>query len=315
MSDPHAPHQGQSTKIISMSEVYVLSYAAAVARGFPPAACDEIAGRVLWLECRGLPGVIALTREFLNNNETAIDERGLQCPIVFGSFVADKFDELVATEPSQPNVTDGPTNGVLVLPKVAEYAEKIGKPIRVSWLMSNPPEIAAQTVVDTGTVASFGDPEALLFNTGMGFALHGEALKDGQGPDLAACEVPRQVFEPLLGFIGPERAGAAIKVHAILSADKQTHALLHTMNEADRSILAVAHQFESDQPIPLTAAPGSDNDRLWSALTRYGWTEPSNGDVCDEPAQATARHDLTNAGRFAMPLLLHALGRFPPTAH
>lgn len=293
----------------------MLSYAAAIARGFPPAVCDEIAARVLWLEQRGLPGVIALAREFLNNHETGIDERGLQCPIVFGSFVADKFDELVANDPSQPNVTDGPTNGVLVLPKVAEHAAHIGRSIRVSWLMSDPPEIKAQTVIDADTVASYGDPEALLFNSGMGFALHGEELTDGQGPAIAACELPRQVFEPLLGFIGPERAGAAIKVHAILSADRQTHALLHAMSEADRSILATAHSQKPEDKIAFMTSPDSDNDRLWGALAGYGWTEPSSGDLPDELKEATSQHQLTDSGRAAMPLLLHALGHFPPTAH
>lgn len=300
--------------MISMPEVYVFSYAAALSRGFPEPACDEIASRVVWLESRGLPGLIALTREFLNNHKTDLAERGMQCPIIAGATLHEQFDDLVSKEPGKPNVIHGPTNGVLLLPAVARFAEKIGQPVRVSWLMSEPPEIMAQTVVGAGKVASYGEPEALLFNTGVGFALHGEDMEDGQGPDLAFSEIPRQVFDPLLGFIGRERAEVAIKVHSILSSDAETLKLLHMMSDGDRSILASAPQVEPGTPVALTTSPGSSNDKLWARLGQYGWTEPTHDDTMSEELRAlTSLHLLTQAGRAAMPLLVYALDRLRPT--
>lgn len=300
---------------LTMTEVYTLAYAASVARGYPEPIADEVAFRVLWLEQRGLPGLIALTREFLNNHETDFRERGMQCPIIAGTMLSDHFDELVARESERPNVIQGPANGVLILPKVAEYAERIGEPVRVSWIMGEPPQIVGQSVVDANKVETFGDFNAVILNTGVGFARHGEPLVGGQGPTATQTELPDTVFEPLLGFIGKEGAQTALQVHGILSSDPEALALLHALSAADRSILASPQQLQDDAKITLATSPGSDNEKLWQRFGEYGWTAKAPDDLHEKIRNVVVHYILTDEGRQAMPMLLHALDRFPPTRH
>lgn len=300
---------------LQMTEVYTLAYAASVARGYPEPIADEIAFRVLWLEQRRLPGLIALTREFLNNHETDFRELGMQCPIIAGTMLSDHFDELVAREPERPNVIEGPANGVLILPKVAEYAERIGEPVRVSWIMGEPPQIVGQSVVDADKVETFGDFNAVILNTGVGFARHGEPLVGGQGPSATQTELPDTVFEPLLGFMGKERAQTALQVHGILSSDPEALALLHALSAADRSILASPQQLKDDAKITLATSPGSDNEKLWQRFGEYGWTRKAPDDLHEKIRNVVVHYILLDEGRLAMPMLLHALDRFPPTRH
>lgn len=300
---------------LTMTEVYTLAYAASVARGYPEPIADEVAFRVLWLEQRGLPGLIALTREFLNNHETDFRERGMQCPIIAGTMLSDHFDELVARESERPNVIQGPANGVLILPKVAEYAERIEEPVRVSWIMGEPPQIVGQSVVDANKVETFGDFNAVILNTGVGFARHGEPLVGGQGPSATQTELPDTVFEPLLGFIGKERVQTALQVHGILSSDPEALALLHALSAADGSILASPQQLKDDAKITLATSPGSDNEKLWQRFGEYGWTANAPDDLHEKIRNVVVHYVLTDEGRQAMPMLLHALDRFPPTRH
>ncbi len=310
-----SPAQPVEAAKLSLTQVYTLAYAATLSRGYPGPIPDEIAGRVLWLEQRGLPGLIALAREFLNNHDTDFRERGMQCPIIAGALLPDHFDELVSREPSRPNVIEGPTNGVLLLPVVAQYAKKIGEPVRVSWIMGEPAEIVGQSIVDADSVASFGDINALILNSGVGFARHDEPLIDGRVAEACEAQLPKEVFEPLLGFIGKQRLETALKVEAVLASDSETLDLLRAMTAADRSMLAAPNQLESDDTVNLVTTHDSSNDKLWTRFKSYGWTTPAAEDPPEELAKITVHHALTGEGRQAMPMLLHALDRFPPMRH
>ncbi|MCH9806206.1 MAG: DUF3726 domain-containing protein [Alphaproteobacteria bacterium] len=312
---PKGPDQPDAGAKLSMTEIYTLAYVASIVRGYPEPIPDEIAWRVLWLEQRGLPGLVALTREFLNNHDTDFRERGMQCPIIAGAMLGDHFDELVSKDPDRPNVIEGPANGVLILAKVADYARQTGEPVRVSWIMGEPPQIAGQCVVDAEKVATFGDVNALILNTGVGFARHDEPLKEGSGPQASEAEIPRQVFEPLLGYIGKQRLQTALKVNGIFKSDPQALELLRAMSAGDRSILASSPQLEDDKAIVLTTSKGSSNDQLWQRFTAYNWTAPHDDELPEELAKITSQYLLTDDGREVMPMLLHALDRFPPTKH
>jgi hypothetical protein len=297
-----------------MFEVYCLSYAAAEKRGWNDGAiADAIAYRVLWLEQRGLPGMIALTREFLSNLATAPRERGLQCPIIRGALLIDQFDELVAPDPSTTRAISGPSNGILILPNVAQYAERIGAAVRVSWLIGEPPEIRAQTVVDGTSVFSVGDPSAVLLNTGVGFARHGLPIENGSSADRFETEIPEQYFGPLISFIGGERIGETHKIVAIMKKDGVTLRHLQMMSPGDRSVLEAASRYGSTDKVVMTTSPGSNNETLWDRLGSYGWTERYVDPGLQNMPLPLSQFVLTNSGRAIAPMLLGALSRFPPT--
>lgn len=307
----------QSTSL-EMTEVYALSYAAALQRGYPGAVADAIAGRVLWLERRGLPGVIALTREFVANKDTTPVERGTNCPFIAGTLLMDQFDLFVGRDIDRQLAIAGPTNGVLILPKVAEYAARIGETVRVSWLKGEPPEVIGETIVGAdGAVVFIGDVCAALFNSGVAFVRDGSpgpasTVQTGAVPRVSNASVPDEVIAPLISFIGRDRLEAALKVHTLLSEDAATLALLHMLTDADRSLIRAPGDGMAGEHVVLTTTPGSTNDKLWTRFASYGWTAPFR------PKGATgalAQHSVSDEGRALLPMVLSALDRFPPTKH
>jgi hypothetical protein len=179
-AQPAPTPAAQGPAQLPMAEVSRLSIAASRRRGFPEDALEEVAWRVVWLERRGLPGLRAMIREYAANRGTPLQSRvGSQgadgifrwgCPLIAGTLLLDQFDELMALDPRGAKAISGPDNGVLLLPKVAQYAGPRGLLIRVSWVIDG--QIRAQSFVDGYRVATLGDPEALLENTQVGFAPH-----------------------------------------------------------------------------------------------------------------------------------------------
>ena len=312
---------GQTTAL-AMTEVYALSYSAALQRGYPGAVADAIAGRVLWLEKRGLPGVIALTREFINNKDTTPVERGTNCPFIAGTLLMDQFDLFVACDAGRQLAIAGPTNGLLILPKVADYAAQIGAPIRVSWLKGEPPEVTGEAIVGpNGAVLNHGNVSAALFNTGVAFVRDGASVP-AAAPPRTSASVADDMITALISFIGRDRLDAAIKVHKLVNDDAATVALLHILNDDGRSKIHAVRDGKADEPAVLTAAPGSSNDRLWARFVAYGWTTPlKDSQIKHSPiTHSDARgngmaYRVTDEGRAILPMVLTALDRFPPTKH
>lgn len=312
--DDGAP-TGDAPIRLSLMEVYLLAYAAAVARGLPDRIPDAVGQRVLWLEARGLPGTIALAREFLNNRSTDPRDRGRDCPLIAGAMMIDQFPALVSDDPSRPHAIDGPSNGVLILPLVAHYSATIGEPVRVSWLMGDPPEIKAQTVVDGDRVITVGELPALLFNTGVAFARHGEPLEEGLGASVQEAVVPNDVFEPYLSFIGRPRIDMLFQVRHALTEVPEIVEGLRSLSAGDRSTLETAATLSNDSPVSLITTQGSGNDVLWSRICDFGWLTRSESEGAGPQGSIVRTYVMTDLGRAALPMLLHAFDRFKPAAH
>ncbi|MCU0827190.1 MAG: hypothetical protein MUE52_07235 [Tabrizicola sp.] len=148
-------------------------YGAALARGWPAGeVAKEIAWRALWLEERRLPGLGVLVNDFVRHRNDDIRARGQRCPIIRGAYVADQAETLVTKVPERPHVIEGPDAAILLLPKVAKQAAKIGQVIRVSWVQGD--RIKAQSfVAPDGQLGHGGALADVLSAPATGFALHG----------------------------------------------------------------------------------------------------------------------------------------------
>jgi hypothetical protein len=300
---------------ISIPEVYALTYVAAQVRGFPDASPDAVAGRVLWLERRGLPGMLGMMQEFLVHKDTPLLERGNQCPFIAGTVLLDQFDKLVSPNPMRPTVIAGPTNGLLLLPKVAEYAARIGKTIMVSWYVGEPRQDIGQSLVDAENAAFRGDRNAALQSTATGFALFPGPIPVAVSALVEEMEMPTRAYELLAWFVGAQKMLIAESVARAIKDDTETVRLMRLSTAGDRSILLSTPNVKMDDQIILTTSPGSNNDELWTRFVEYGWTTPYAGAQPEALRGLLAQHIVTEAGRTALPMLVLALERFPLTKH
>lgn len=222
-----------------------------------------------------------------------------------------EFEKLVSKEPGHPRLVKGATNGALILPKVAQYAERISHPVCVTWVTVEPFKILGETVVDGARIAHRGEPRAMLENTGVGLSLHGEALDVATQTISETTNVPMDIFEAFISFIGRERIMQPIKVHSLIEDDRETLDLLRMMSAGDRSVLeAASHRSQGDEVV-MTTSPDSNNEKIWSRFIKYGWTAPHKFE--DAPAEIRnllSQYKLTAEGREAVPMLLFALHRF-----
>jgi hypothetical protein len=319
---PHSSSQSATANVttISMIEAYGLAHCASLTRGLPVAGSESIAWRVLWLEQRGLPGVFALTREYLTHGAEPFGGRQMACPIIFGARIALGEVDVFPRDAQQQAVIPGITNALLVLPCVAKSADRLGEPLVVNWRAGEPVTTVAATAVTLDRAETRGNLSALLDNTELGFARLGEPLP-GHPPALATtCEVPTVVFDSLTTYIGPERLATVAAIHQLMTNDPETLDMLRACSAADLSVLEgaaqVATENKGNDTILLTTSPGSPNDRLWSALQRYGWTTLyAADDLPPELRGLMVQHVLRPAGCAAVPLLIYTLAQFQPTRH
>jgi hypothetical protein len=300
---------------LTMPEVYALSYVAAQARGFPDAAPDGVAGRVLWLERRGLQGVLGMMQEFLLHKDTPILQRGNQCPFIAGTLLLDQFDKLVSPDPMRPTVIAGPTNGLLLLPKVAEYAARIGRTIMVSWYSGEPRQSIGQSLVDAENTVFRGDINAALQSTATGFALFPGSMPVAASPLVEEMEMPTRAYELLAWFVGPDKMLAAKAVAKAIENEDKIIGLLRLATDGDRSVLLASHRMKADDQIILTTSAGSNNEDLWHRFVDYGWTRPHTSDQPEALKGLLSQYVATEEGRLALPLLALAVNRFPLLKH
>lgn len=113
---------------LTMSQVYWLALAAFKARSFPDVSLVAEAHRIVWLEQRGLPGLMALAVEFtkLHNGKpwtsrtpiiTSDNQMKFDCPFITGAALQDYLPELVSENPEDVRGINGPTNPFLLLPR------------------------------------------------------------------------------------------------------------------------------------------------------------------------------------------------------
>ncbi|MEM8839924.1 MAG: hypothetical protein AAGE89_17685, partial [Pseudomonadota bacterium] len=133
---------------LAISQVFHLAKAAFIARGFPDNGIELIANQIAWLEARRLPALTCLTAEFTYHNTGVWNQRQprpdsnnqmvFDCPFISGIILEDYFDQLVHPDPDEVKGIMGPTNPLLVVPRVARYAQKIGAPIHVYFKGGEP---------------------------------------------------------------------------------------------------------------------------------------------------------------------------------
>jgi hypothetical protein len=310
--------QEPPTVPMSMLQVFLLAYGAALARGWPEGAvASEIAWRALWLEERRLPGLGVLVNDFVRHRQEDIKARGQRCPIIRGAFFDNQAETLVSKTPERPHVIEGPDAAILLLPKVAQHAAQIGQVIRVSWVAGD--RIQAQSfVAPDGQLGHGGALADVLSATATGFALHGGPYPFDRAEPARQTQIPEPVLDGIMGFIGPERMGCVSKVTALMQNDPVTVGLLHGQTAGERSnfVLLANAKAQGLEALPtFLVAKDSTNDRICGAMASYGWFQEDSAAVPAGTAAQLRAHRPTEAACQAMPMILAALDRFPPVRH
>lgn len=174
---------------LNMRQVYELSIAAFRARAFPDSGLEVMAERIVWMEERGLPALLAMTAEFTKlARGTVWNERFpkpvdgqlvFDCPFVAGTALSDKMDQLVTDDHSDIKGIMGPTNPFLFLPRIAEHAAKIGEPIEMFFKGGDPIGFVGQIVTDGDRIlVSVPSIETLTFSKGLSFHRYGQPMPE-----------------------------------------------------------------------------------------------------------------------------------------
>lgn len=164
---------------LSLDDIDRYVIAACRARGYPDEFLPNAAGRVRFLEARGLPGFAAFTREMLGAQSETLQQRasitrpngssGGQCPMIDAVRLGDSLDEILAAiAPGQVAALTMPSNPLLLVPRLAEYAGPNGIIMTATFYVSREP--AARVFVDGHRADMVGSPQALLFADGFGIS-------------------------------------------------------------------------------------------------------------------------------------------------
>jgi hypothetical protein len=172
---------GRDLEMLSLSlddiDRYVV--AACRARGYPEDYLPTAARRVRFLEARGLPGFSAFTREMLGAESETLQQRasitrpdgstGGQCPMIDAVRLGEQLDDILATlTPEQVATPPMPSNPLLMVPKLAEYAGPEGIIMMATFYIRREP--AARIFIDGHRAAAHGPQEALLFADNFGIS-------------------------------------------------------------------------------------------------------------------------------------------------
>jgi len=172
-----------------MGQVQHLAVAAFRARGFPDAGVEAYGQRMAWLEARGLPALMAMTAEFTviskgrpwnerRPKPRADGQLVFDCPFIAGVTLADMMDQLVQPDPEDIRGIMGPSSPILLLPRIAEHAEKIGEPIEVFFKDGDPLQFTGQCVIDGERIVVQSDIKTLLFARGISLRRFGKPMPE-----------------------------------------------------------------------------------------------------------------------------------------
>lgn len=194
---------------LTMDEIARYCVAAARWRGFPEDSHTMIARRVVFLERRGLPGFGALIREMtLFSSETLQQRASLtrpngqshsRCPIMTAAIISDDLDQFTSLAPDQVSVIPAPSNPVLLLPKLADYAGPSGKLVMATFYVDRQP--VARAVVDGHRLAYMGDANAFMEADHLGiscFPEEGDVPATLSAGYLDEIEMPLQPLTQLM---------------------------------------------------------------------------------------------------------------------
>lgn len=161
---------------LSLDEIQDYVAAGAGARGYV-GHVQSVAGRhVRMLEARGLPGFTAFTREVLSSRFETVEQRahaarpdganGRSCPMT--TPLTDVFGKLRVMDPGQVVLIPAPSNPLLVMPRLADRAALVDKPLMATFYMRDLPQ--ARIVVDGDNVHLDGNVLPLFMAERIGIS-------------------------------------------------------------------------------------------------------------------------------------------------
>jgi hypothetical protein len=213
-AEPPSPPIDDGTNMIPLSIDDIARYvkAAARRRGYPDDSFDMIARRVCFLERRGLPGFMAFVREMGAYAHEGMDERaayirpdgsrGGHCPIIASVALNQELGRIAALQSGQSLQMTAPSNPLLVLPKLANYAGPRGLVLSLAYYEGE--EIVATGYADGFRVVHYGKTEPMFVCDKVGYSVCPEDWMDEirlRAGYLDRTEQPEFVVSRILRFI------------------------------------------------------------------------------------------------------------------
>lgn len=200
-SDSAGPdEQPPDTVRLSMDDIGRYVIAATRARGYPEDFLPNAARRVRFLEARGLPGFTAFVREMLTARHETLAQRaqvtrpdgstGGQCPMIDSVRIGEKLDVIVALPAGQAATYPTPSNPLLVVPKLADYAGPKGIIMMATFYVGDEP--LTRVFVDGHRAALDGPVSGLVAADMLGISRFPEETHGV--PPLGAASVDKVDF-------------------------------------------------------------------------------------------------------------------------
>jgi hypothetical protein len=197
---------------LSLDDIGRYVIAGVRARGYPQDFHALAARRVRFLEARGLPGFIAFAREMATARHETLPQRaqvirpdgslGGQCPMIDSVRIGERMDEIVALPAGQAATLPMPTNPLLVVPKLADYAGPNGIIMMATFYVAGEP--LTRVFVDGHRAASEGPLRGIFDADMLGISRFPEET-NGVPPlraaYLQAAEFPASMLQTFMNVI------------------------------------------------------------------------------------------------------------------
>ena len=305
---PGGPQSNRTS--LSMSDVFYFSVAIADRRGWPQESQPFFGQQIVWLEERGLPGLTAMFDDTMRHLETPWNERlpkpglegreRLDCPFLCGGMLEGSFEDLLTVDEGQWGRIDGPSVPFLLLPRIAGYAKKTGKPVHLGWLVGTPPTIEAQSIVDGDRLVSIGQETAVMNAEGIAFRHFDDVMPEEATATIREIRpIPGAELRSIAAYIGEVANDDPAPTIELLGRDDATVELLKKLSKGDVAALRYAawsrfDDTESDESgnekarmIQFDSAvqstdKASPNFALFERLVVLGWMRPQTCDGVDD---------------------------------
>lgn len=208
--------QALDSVALSLDDISRYVVVAARARGYPEDFLANAARRVRFLEARGLPGFTAFTLEMLGGRSETLQQRasvtrpdgssGGQCPMIDAVRIGDKLDMIAGLPAGQVAAYPMPSNPLLVVPKLAEYAGPNGIIMMATFYVGGDP--VTRVLVDGHRVAVDGPYEAILGAEGFGISRFPEETHGAPAlwaASIDSIDFPARGVSSLMKFVEDSR--------------------------------------------------------------------------------------------------------------